>query len=69
MDAMPVASSPAKSGTWATVFQVTTKSRRRISAANPVARMPAGTANMAMPSSMVQPAKMRPPTVMGVMSP
>ena len=69
ISAIRAASRPANSGTFATVCQVTTKSRFRISLAKPVARMPAGTAKTAIPITITMPPKTLPTGVIGNMSP
>ena len=63
------ASSSENSGTRATIPQVTTKSRRWISSANPLAMMPTGSATMIRPMKIVTPAMSLPTAVTGTTSP
>ena len=59
----------AKTGTFATMLQVTTNSRRWITSENAVAMMPTGSASMAMPMIAVMLARTLPSGVIGTTSP
>ena len=69
MSAIAAASSPANSGTRATMLQVTTKSRRWIWSEKAVAMMPTGSAIMMRPQMIVAAAIILPMGVIGTASP
>jgi len=69
MSAIAAASSPANSGTRATIPQVTTKSRRWICSEKALATMPTGSAIMTSPHRIVIAATSLPSSVIGTTSP